>query len=116
MIFGYSSPHCEMYYGFNNAELFRMASEDKLVTIGDLNTFKAEVLQAIRQLVDYKPAVAKKWLKSSEVRKLIGVSPGKLQTIRKTGLLTFTKIGGNIYYDHDELMQLFENNKVLPKP
>lgn len=46
-------------------------------------------------------------VKSSEVKQIIGVSPGKLLTIRNTGLLTFTKTGGNIYHDHDEFVLLF---------
>ena len=49
------------------------------------------------------------------IRKMISVSPVKLQMIRNTGMLTFAKIGGNIYYDRDELTLLFENNKISEK-
>jgi Helix-turn-helix domain len=88
-------------------------NKNQLVTIGDLEAFKLEIITIISQAIkNSKGLKTKKWLKSSEVRKLIGVSPGKLQTIRETGLLSFTKIGGNIYYDQEDIIKLFENNKV----
>jgi len=88
-----------------------MANENQLVTIADLEAFKSEIIIAIKNLLK-NSAGPKKWLKSSEVRKLTGISPGKLQTIRDAGLLAFTKIGGNIYYDPDDVYQLFEENKI----
>jgi hypothetical protein len=86
-------------------------NKHQLVTIADLEDFKSEIIAALKLIVKNSSA-PKKWLKTSEVRKLIGVSPGKLQTIRNTGLLAFTKIGGNIYYDPDDIYKLFEENKV----
>ena len=85
--------------------------QNQLVTIADLDEFKNNILESIRQIVKQN-AGPKKWLKSSEVRKMIGISPGKLQAIRESGLLAFTRIGGNIYYDPNDLYQLFEANKV----
>lgn len=88
-----------------------MATRDQIVTLADFEAFKKELVGILTQTLNTGSRPVKKWLKSSEVRKLIGVSAGKLLTIRNTGLLTFTKIGGNIYYDQDELLQLFEGNK-----
>ncbi len=82
-----------------------------MVTLADLEDFKTQILTAFTQIVK-QSAGPKKWLKSSEVRKIISVSPGKLQVIRETGLLAFTRIGGNIYYDPDDIYKLFEANKV----
>jgi hypothetical protein len=87
-------------------------NKNQLVTIADLEDFKEQILTAFKQIVK-QDAGPKKWLKSSEVRKIIGVSPGKLQVIRETGLLAFTRIGGNIYYDPDDVYKLFEGNKVI---
>jgi len=90
-------------------------NKNQLVTIGDLEKFKLEIITAINHLSNgANAAKPKKWLKSAELRKLIGISPGKLQAIRDAGLLSFTKIGGNIYYDQDDVYKLFEENK-LPK-
>jgi len=89
---------------------------NQLVTVEDMENFKLEMVTVIRQiLTEHIVYKEKKWLKSAAARKLIGVSPGKLQTIRETGMLPFTKIGGNIYYDQDDLFKLFEDNKTCKK-
>jgi hypothetical protein len=91
-------------------------NKNQLVTIGDLEEFKLEIITAINHLSNNANAgKPKKWLKSAELRKLIGVSPGKLQAIRDAGLLSFTKIGGNIYYDQDDVYKLFVENKLHKK-
>ena len=54
----------------------------------------------------------KKWLKSNEVRELLGISPGTLQNLRINGTLPYTKIGGVLYYDQREIMEVLERNKV----
>jgi hypothetical protein len=85
----------------------------KIVTVADLEEFKQDMLSAITQLLAFaKGPPVKRWVKAAEARRLIGVSPGKLQVIRDSGLLAFTKIGGNIYYDQEDLYKLFEQNKV----
>jgi Helix-turn-helix domain len=92
------------------------SKKNKLVTLEDLEEFKHDILLSIDQLLSFaKGPPVKRWVKSAEARKLIGVSPGKLQVIRDRGLLAFTKIGGNIYYDQDDLIKLFEENKVHRK-
>lgn len=90
--------------------------KDQLVTVEDLENLKLELISVIRQLMsDRNGRTTKKWLKSAEVRKLFGFSPGKLQSIRDSGLLAFTKIGGNIYYDHDDLFRMFDEHKTQKK-
>ena len=88
--------------------------KNQLVTLDDLDNFKAELVGAVKQLLNFTqgPPV-KRWVKAAEARKLIGVSPGKLQVIRDSGLLSYTRIGGNIYYDQEDLHRLFEENKTL---
>lgn len=89
---------------------------DQLVTVEDIEILKLELISTIRQLLtDRNNVGTKKWLKSAEARKLTGFSPGKLQTVRNSGLLAYTKIGGNIYYDQDDLMRLFNDNKTTKK-
>lgn len=87
--------------------------KDQLVTIEDIENLKEELLNSIKQMLgDKNGRQVKKWLKSAEVRKLIGFSSGKLQAVRESGLLAYTKIGGNIYYDPDDLMKLFNEQKI----
>ena len=90
-----------------------MSNENKyqLVTLADLNDFKSEIIDVIKQALKNADG-PKKWLKTSEVKKLICISSGKLKSIRDAGLLAFTRIGGNIYYDPDDVFKLFEQNKI----
>ena len=63
-----------------------------------------------------KPQQQKQWLKSNEVRKLLNISPGTLQNLRVNGTLTYTKIGGILYYSSNDLEKVIETNKVEATP
>lgn len=87
----------------------------EVLTKEDLNVFKAELLTAISQLVNANPQNKQKWLKSKEVLELLTISPGTLQNLRINGTLTFTKIGGTLYYDQDDINKILEGNKKAAK-
>lgn len=87
----------------------------EVLTKEDLNQFKTELLSAISQLVNANPLNKQKWLKSKEVLELLAISPGTLQNLRINGTLTFTKIGGTIYYDQDDINKILEQNKKAAK-
>lgn len=87
-----------------------------IITSEDLMEFKVELLEDIKELLQqHNGTTAKKWLKSSEVRELLGISPGTLQNLRINGTLPYTKIGGVLYYDQREIMEVLERNKVTPR-
>ncbi|NDV15777.1 helix-turn-helix domain-containing protein [Muricauda sp. TY007] len=84
-----------------------------IVTTEDLMEFKLELLDDIKQLLqNHNGHPLKKWLKSPEVMKLLGISSGTLQNLRINGTLPYTKVGGTLYYDYEDIAQLMENNKV----
>lgn len=84
-----------------------------IITTEDLLEFKFELLDDIKQIINNQSGHrSKKWLKSPEVRELLGISPGTLQNLRINGTLPYTKIGGVLYYDYDEIMTVLENNRV----
>jgi hypothetical protein len=84
-----------------------------IITLEDLMEFKIELLEQIKKIVESQnTASIKKWLKSTEVRKLLNISPGTLQNLRINGTLSYTKIGGTIYYANQDIDKLLENNKV----
>ena len=87
----------------------------EVLTKEDLNQFKTELLSAISQLINANPQNKQKWLKSKEVLELLAISPGTLQNLRINGTLTFTKIGGTIYYDRDDINKILERNKKAAK-
>lgn len=83
----------------------------ELITKEDLKNLKTEMLSEIRQLMKPGQAENRQWLKSAEVRKLLGISPGTLQNLRINGTLQYTKIGGMMYYKMDDITTLLEGNK-----
>ena len=79
----------------------------ELLTVKDLEKFKAELLQEIRNLLLQKSAIEKKLLKTNDVCRLMGLKPGTLQNLRKNGTIAFRKIGGTIYYRYEDVERLF---------
>jgi hypothetical protein len=83
----------------------------EFITKQDLEEFKSE----IRDIITSTNKVAKptKWLRSSEVRKMLGISAGTLQSFRINGLIPHTKIGGTLFYNHNELIKILNDNKNI---
>ena len=85
---------------------------EQIITTDDLREFKIELLEDLKRLLkEHSGQPTKKWLKSYEVRKLLGISPGTLQNLRVNGTLPFTKIGGVIYYDYADIQAMLQSNK-----
>src|ERR1700712_4090914 len=92
---------------------FRKTAEDcypkkifanQLITVDDLQQFKKQLLEEL--LVALKPTTSvttKKWLKSHEVRRMLKISPGTLQTLKSSGVIPYTKIGGVHFYDYQDI-------------
>lgn len=88
-----------------------------IITLEDLQNFKQELLAEIQKLLSQRQATpTHKWLKSHEVRRLLTLSPGTLQNLRVNGTLPFTKIGGVIFYDYDDIQKMIQQHKQNPYP
>lgn len=86
-----------------------------IITTDDLQTFKIELLEDIKRLLkESNGQPGKKWLKSYEVQKVLGISAGTLQTLRNNETIEYTKIGGVIYYDYNEIQKML-NPKMRHK-
>lgn len=84
-----------------------------IITTEDLQQFKHELLGDIKEILSENSGFqTKKWLKSPEVRKLLSISPGTLQNMRVNGTLPFTKIGGVIYYDYQDIQKMLTENRI----
>jgi hypothetical protein len=83
----------------------------ELITSEDLKKFKIELLNDIKQIIQPGEGQSKKWLKSSEVRKLLNISPGTLQNLRINGTLRFTKMGSIMYYKLEDINKVLEENE-----
>jgi hypothetical protein len=83
----------------------------QIITSDDLREFKIELLDEIRVIIrEQRSNTTKQWLKSVEVRRLLNISPGTLQTLRINGTLPFTKIGGTNYYNATDIETLLSQN------
>jgi DNA-directed RNA polymerase subunit F len=83
----------------------------ELITREDLREFKNELLNELKQIMQPGQEQSKKWLKSSEVRKMLNISPGTLQNLRINGTLRFTKIGSIMYYKLEDINKVLEGNR-----
>ena len=84
----------------------------QLITPEDLKNLKEEILAEVGAMFQkYSPAPSKTWLKSNEVKELLKISPGTLQTLRVNGTLKYSKIGGIIYYEQAHVQQLLGGGK-----
>lgn len=84
---------------------------DQLITLGDLEQFKTVLLnELVHILRQPQQSQTKAWLKSSEVRKQLGISPGTLQNLRVNGTLPFSRIGSIIFYRAEDIQKLLEHS------
>jgi hypothetical protein len=84
-----------------------------VLTLEDLQDFKKELLQELKTLFPtHNSGSEKKWLKSKEVRTMLGISPGTLQTLRINGTIPYSKMGGVIYYDNEEIQRILQANRI----
>lgn len=86
-----------------------------ILTKEDLLQFKTELFTELKKLLAESPNQPKKWLKSYEVRELLGISPGTLQNMRQNGTLTASKIGGLMFFNYDDIVKLMESQKRVTK-
>lgn len=84
-----------------------------VLTKEDLEEFKKELLRELKILLCAhlgKPHT--RWLKTQEVTDLLKIGKGALQTLRINGTLSYTKLGGTLFYDANEIEELMQKNKI----
>ena len=87
----------------------------EIITMEDLEAFRVRLLDDIKALLKPVSYAEKKWLKSAEVRKLLGISHGTLQNLRIKGTIPYRKIGGLTYYKYEDIFNLLEKSGHMPK-
>ena len=86
---------------------------NQLITVDDLHEFKKQLVDELLVALKSERSVStKKWMKSHEVRRMLKISPGTLQTLKSSGIIPYTKIGGVHFYDYDDIQRLLEAGKV----
>lgn len=77
-----------------------------IITKEDLQEFKTELLEDIKNLFHIKTTEQKLWLRSSEVKELLKISSGTLQNLRINGTLTYSRVGGTLYYNYQDIEKM----------
>lgn len=87
--------------------------EIELITLADLENLKREIVGEIRSLLNSKTEMNRdqKWVKSKDVQKLLQISAGTLQNLRNRKMIPFTKLGGVIFYNREDLKKIFEDGE-----
>lgn len=86
-----------------------------LLTKEDLVDFKQELILEFKVLLNKQQTEnprQKKWIKSTEVKKLLGLSAGTILNLRVNGTLPYSKVGGIILYDYEEIMKIIQSKKI----
>jgi hypothetical protein len=86
-----------------------LLNRDQLLTVGDLEAFKQQLFEELRNLLkEGRTNENKQWLRSADVRKMLSISAGTLQNLRITGVLSFAKVGGIMLYKYADIVALLE--------
>jgi hypothetical protein len=83
----------------------------ELITKDDLEQFKKELFEELRTGGVRPLSEQPKWLKSYQVKNILRISPGTLQNLRLNGTISFTKIGGILYYKQEDILKLLDGKK-----
>lgn len=84
--------------------------EIEIVTKADLCTFRIQLINDIRQLLQscgVRPE--RQWLKNSDVKELLKISSNTIQRLRISGKLKSSKIGGVHYYRYEDVESLLQS-------
>jgi|SRR5690554_3989788 len=105
---GFLKKNSNSYNTINNLTFMIMPAT--ILTTDDLYQFKTELFDEIKSILSNSQN-SKRYLRSSDVMELLQLSPGTLQNLRVNGTLPYTKLGGIIYYDEDDINRVLEQNR-----
>ena len=74
----------------------------------------AKAAQIVIDLLPSSTDSSWKWMPNKEYLKKRGISKTTAQRERDSGLISFSKIGGKIYYRRSDVEALLENNLRIP--
>jgi hypothetical protein len=83
-----------------------MAAE--IITKEDLQEFGEQLVNQIISIIGKAKQEPKKYIKTYQVKNLLKISSNTLQGLRDNGTIPFTKVGGILYYKHEDVMKVLE--------
>ena len=86
-------------------------SEIIVITKEDFDLFKIELIAEVKELFDTNIKKTK-WIRSAQVREILGVSDSTLQTMRVNGTLPAYKLDKTWFYKYDEIIDVLEKSRI----
>ncbi|MDL2230216.1 helix-turn-helix domain-containing protein [Alistipes sp. OttesenSCG-928-L06] len=83
----------------------------QIVTLEEFREFEGKVLSTLEEIkssVNNDSSTKKRWIRSTEVKALLNISHGKLQQMRDSGQIKFTRIGRVIFYDIRDIEKMMK--------
>jgi hypothetical protein len=84
-----------------------------VITAEDLERQLQKVVDELKFAVTNNDSSNVRWIRSKQVKELLGISDSKLQTMRINRSITYSQIDGTYFYDKVSILRLLEQNKVL---
>ena len=86
----------------------------EIITQEDLQKFRLQLLEDLTRMMSgaVQPQLNKEWMRSSEVRKMLGISHGTLQNLRIKDILPHRKVGGLMYYKYQDILRRLEGRET----
>jgi len=87
-----------------------------IVTQEDLQELKDTILSSLESLKEELKTHSTQspdpvLLKSHQVQRMLGISQGTLQNMRVNGIIPFSKVGGVIFYDKQDILNIIDDLK-----
>jgi len=84
-----------------------------VITAEDLERQLQKVVDEVKSAVTNNDSSNVRWIRSKQVKELLGISDSKLQTMRINRSITYSQIDGTYFYDKESILSLLDQNKVL---
>lgn len=84
-----------------------------VITAEELDHRLQKVVADITNTIGKNENIESRWIRSKQVKELLGISDSKLQTMRINRSITYSQIDGTYFYDKESILSLLEQNKVL---
>lgn len=83
----------------------------EIITLEYFQKFESNLQERLAQLeLANKGDGFNRWLKSNDVKEMLGISHGTLQQLRDNKTLAYCKVGGIIFYDRLEIEKYLEKS------
>lgn len=85
-----------------------------LITKEDLEQLKLDIFAEMRSTLKElgAPNENNEWLRTADVRKLLRISAGTLQTLRINGTIRYSVVGKMFFYKREDINNMIEQNRL----